>query len=69
MRFRYLHLIQVMACRKFGMKPLTEIMLRWLFITGAFRNKLQMNTNQNTGDFIQENAYHDVIYKLSTIFG
>ena len=39
-------LVQIMACRLFGAKPLSKPML--FFVNWTLRNKLQWNSNQNT---------------------
>ena len=48
-------LVQVMACRLFGAKPLPEPML--FFVKWTPGNKFQWNLNQNSVIFIQENAF------------
>ena len=50
-------LLQIMACRLFGAKPLSKPMLgycQWIL-----RNQLQWNFNWNTKFFIHENAYEN----------
>ena len=51
-------LVQIMACRLFDAKPLSEPMLD--FVNWTLRNKLQYNFNQNTKRFIHENASENI---------
>ena len=53
-------LIQVMACRIFGAKPLPEPM--W-----TLRNTLQRISNQNAKLFIHENAFANVVGEMAAI--
>ena len=48
-------LVQIMACRLFGAKPLSEPILGVVYRT--LGNKLPCNFNQNSTIFIQENAF------------
>ena len=53
-------LVQIMACRLFGAKPLHEPMMGYYHI-GTIKNKLQWNFNPNTELFIQENVFESVV--------
>ena len=59
-------LVQVMACRLFGAKPLPEPMLTY-YQLHPYWNKLQWNINRNSNNFIVENAYQNLVCKLSAI--
>ena len=52
-------LVQVMACRLLGAKPLPEPM--WLTVNWTPGNKFQRNMNGNYIIFIQENAFENVV--------
>ena len=56
-------LVQIMACRLFGAKPLSKPMLGYWF----FRNKLQYNFNEKTNIFIQENASENIVCEMAAI--
>ena len=58
-------LIQIMACRLFGAKPLSEP--SWVIVIWTFRNKLQWNCNQNTNFFIHENASKNIVCEMVAI--
>ena len=47
-------LVQIMACRLFGAKPLSKPML--FIVNWTLRNKIGWNFNKNTKRFIHENA-------------
>ena len=55
-------LVQIMACRLIGAKPLSKPMLGYSQL-----NKLQWAINQNTKIFIQENALENVVWKIAAI--
>ena len=58
-------LVQIMAWRRIGDRPLSEpirAVLNW-----TLRNKLQRNSNQNTKCFIHENAYEKIVCEMVTI--
>ena len=46
-------LVQILACRQFGTKPLSKPMVGYCSLE---KNKLQWNINQNTKLFIHENT-------------
>ena len=52
-------LVQIMACRLFGTKPLSKPMLGYCQLDP--RNKLQWISKQNTNFFIHENASENII--------
>ena len=52
-------LVQVMACRLFGAKPLPEPLL--LIVNRTHGNKFQRNSNRNSVIFSQENAFENVV--------
>ena len=52
-------LLQIMACRLFGAKPLSKPVL--VIINWTPRNELQWNFNQNLKFFIEENAFEIVV--------
>ena len=58
-------LVQIMACRLFGAKPLSEPMLDYSQLNP--RNKLQWNFNQNTIFFIDGNAFQKVACEMAAI--
>ena len=53
-------LVQIMACRLVGARPLSEPMLEYL----TLRNKFQWNINRNSHIFIQEIAFENVVRKM-----
>ena len=55
-------LVQILACRLFGAKPLLELIVNW-----SLRNKLQWNLNQNKKLFIQEKAFQKVVCEMAAI--
>ena len=55
-------LFQIMSYRLFGTKPLPDIML----IIYNIRNKLQINFNQNTAIFLQENVNPDLYLHIAS---
>ena len=58
-------LVQIMACRLFGAKPLPEPSSRTVNWTPG--NKLQGNSNQNTKLFVHENAFETILCEMATI--
>ena len=58
-------LVQVMACRQFGAKPLPEPMLAVNWTPG---NKLQWNSTWNSIIFFQENSFEIVICQNGSHF-
>ena len=68
-RATYMHqwtglaLVQVMACRLFGAKPLPEPVL-----TYSEFDKLQWNSNQNTKLLTHENASEEIVCEMAAIF-
>ena len=56
-------LVQIMACRLFGTKPLSELMLAY-YIMDPWEH-FQWNFNQNTSFSIQGNELEDVVCKIS----
>ena len=59
-------LVQVMACRLFGAKPLPEPMLAYCQLDSW--EKFRWNSNRNSTISIQENAFENVVRNLTTIF-
>ena len=59
-------LFQLMAWRRTGAKPLSELMLE--YFNWIPRNKLQWHFNQNSCIFIQENPFENVVLKNPAIF-
>ena len=59
-------LVQVMACRLFGAKPLPEPMLG-LIVNLSFRDELQWNVNRNRKTFNPENALENVVCEVVAI--
>ena len=55
-----------MACRLFGTKPLSELMLAYCQL--GLWEQIQWNFNQNSNIFIKENEFENVIRKIATIF-
>ena len=58
-------LVQIMACRLFGAKPLSKITLD--YFNRTLRNKLQWNFTQNKKLFIDENASENIVCKMAAI--
>ena len=58
-------LVQIMACRLVGAKPLSKLMLGYHLLD--FWNKLQWVSNQNTTFFIQENAFENVVCEMAAV--
>ena len=52
-------LVQIMACRLFGVNQC------WLIVNWTLRNKFQWNFNQIANTFIEENAFENVVCKSS----
>ena len=59
-------LVQIMACCLFGTKLLFKPM-QGSIVNWNIRNKLQWNLNQNTKNFIHENASENTIYEIVAI--
>ena len=59
-------LVQLMACRLFGAKPISKPTVVF-FVNCTIRNKLQWNFNQNTKLFIHENAYENIVCEMAPI--
>ena len=57
-------LVQIMACRLFGAKPLSKPML---IVNWVLRNKYQWKFNQNTNLFIHENASEKIVCEMAAI--
>ena len=60
-----LALVQIMAWRLFGAKPLSRPVLG--YVNWTLGNKLQSNFNQNTKLFIHENASENIDYETAAI--
>ena len=58
-------LVQIMACRLDGAKPLPEPMMEYCYV--GLPNKLQWNFNQSSYIFIQEYAFENVVRKMAAI--
>ena len=58
-------LVQIMACRLDGAKPLSEPVLE--YFNWTLGSKLQWNRNQNWYIFNQENAFENVVRNLAAI--
>ena len=58
-------LVQIMACRPFGAKPLSNQML--CFVNWTLRYKFQWNLNLNTNFLIHENASENIICEMAAI--
>ena len=57
-------LVQIMACRLIGTKPLPELLLT---VDWTCRNKFQRHFNQNSNILIQENIFKNVVCEMATI--
>ena len=55
-------LVQIMACRLFGAKPLSEPMLMYFYWT--IWNNFQCNVNHNSTNFIHENEFENARWLL-----
>ena len=55
-----------MACRLVGAKPLSESMLEYCQLNIAL-NKLQWKLNRNSYNFIQEDAFENVVCEMAAI--
>ena len=53
-------LVQIMACRLFGAKPLSKPMI-------GYWNTLQWNPDHNSNNFIQENHSENVVCEMAAI--
>ena len=60
-------LIQVMACRLFGTKPLPEPMLTYCHLDPQEHTPVDFRTTYKK-IFIQENAYEKVVCEMAAIF-
>ena len=58
-------LVQIMACRLFGTKPLSEPVLE--FVNWNLRKQLQRNLKRNFYIFIHEYAFENVVCKMAGI--
>ena len=58
-------LIQIMACRLFGAKPLSKPILGDCHLDSW--DKIQWNFNPNSCIFIQENAFENVVCETAAI--
>ena len=58
-------LVQIMACRLFGAKPLSEPMLGYCQLNPL--NKIQWIFNRNTNLFIHENASQNIVCQKAAI--
>ena len=56
-------LVQIMACRRFGAKPLSKPMLGYWILS----YKIQWNFNQNTNLFTHENASEIIVCEMAAI--
>ena len=54
-----------MACRLVGAKPLSNQCLN--IVNWTHGNKLQRNFNRNSNIFFQENAFENVVWKITAI--
>ena len=59
-------LVEIMACRLVGAKPLSEPMLEYCKYSNL-TNKLQSNLKRNSYIFIQENSFENVVWKMAAI--
>ena len=59
-------LVQIMACRLLGAKPLSNQCL--VIVNYTLRSKLQWNFNPNSNFFIQENAFQNVVWQIGSHF-
>ena len=59
-------LVQIMACRLFGAKPLSEP-TQTLILNRTLRKKLQPNLNQNTKLFIHEDAFENICKRVAIL--
>ena len=59
-------LVQIMACRLFGAKPLSKPLLSYSLL-GNLSNKLQGHFNGNFKFFIQENAVENTVCEMADI--
>ena len=58
-------LVQIMACRLFGTKPLSKPMQSYCQLD--LRNKLKWNFNQNTKLFIHKNVSENIVCEMAAI--
>ena len=58
-------MVRVTACRLCGDKPLPEPMMT--IVNWNLNNKLQLNLNQNSIDFIQESAFKNIVCNMAAI--
>ena len=69
------HWFQIMACRLVGAKPLSEPLLEYCeldhweqkSVKWTIGNKNQWNLNRNSNIFIQENAFENIVWKMTAI--
>ena len=60
-------LVQIMACRLFGAKPLSKSVMA-LLLTGDFGIKCKWNFNRDLLSFIQAKEFKNVVFKTTAIF-
>ena len=71
--FAYMHQwigsapVQIMTCHLFGAKPLFKPIQCWVIALWTLRNKLQLNYNQYTKLFINENTSENIVCKMAAI--
>ena len=58
-------LVQIMACRLFGTKPLSKQC--WVIVNWTLRNKLQWSFNPNIKLLIQENVPENIVCEMAAI--
>ena len=66
MSVNWVIMVKVMLCRLFGAKPLPEPVLTYSQLS-PYRNKLQWYLYQYLNIFIEENAFDNVLCKISAI--
>ena len=59
-------LVQILACRLVGIKPLSETQ-SWSTVSWTLRNKSQWSLDRNSYIFIEENAFENVVLKMTAI--
>ena len=58
-------LVQIIACRLFGAKPLSEP--SWNIVNWTFRKKFQWKFSRNSNIFIRENAFENIVCETADI--
>ena len=61
-------LVQIMACRLFGAKPLYKSMMTYIDPPPLPKEHIQWNMIWNSNVFIQENAWENILYEMTAIF-